>query len=121
MTDPVAAVRSGLPFDAFESVRDALDVPNRLLANVLSISERTLQRRRNEGRFSPEESDRLLLLAEIVRLAVRAFDGIEPARDWLTRSHALLNEESPIEHMDTIAGVEEVETMLYHVEYSMPV
>ncbi len=97
-----------------------MSVPNRLLARVLSISERTLHRREQEGQLTSDESDRLLLLAEVGQLAFLAFDGVEEARSWLASPHALLGGESPLEHMDTLAGLDEIQTMLYHIEHSMP-
>jgi len=27
---------------------------------------------------------------------------------------------SPLDHMDTVTGVEEIKTMLYHIEHGMP-
>jgi uncharacterized protein (DUF2384 family) len=45
---------------------------------------------------------------------------MDPAREWLSSSHSLLGGESPLEHMDTIAGMHEVETMLSQIEYGMP-
>lgn len=120
-SDRVAAVREGLSYDALQRVSEALAVPDAMLARALAISERTLHRRRGQGRLSTEESDRLLLLAEVVELAVQAFDDVERARRWLRQPHALLGDEAPLEHMDTFAGVEEVRSMLYHIEYSMPV
>ena len=119
--DPVAAVRAGLPFDLYERLRDALGVPDALLARALVLSERTLYRRREQGRLSTEESDRLLLLASLFELATRALDSTERARAWLTTPHALFGGETPIEHADTLAGAEEVRAALYSIEYGLPV
>ncbi len=118
--DPVAAVRAGLPYAAVEHVRDHLDASDDLLARALGISARTLKRRRKTGTLTTDESDRLVLLAEIVALARQALDGAEPARDWLRTPHSMLGGESPLAHMDTVAGMDEVKTMLYHIEYGMP-
>ncbi len=118
--DAVRAVRAGLPFAVLERVQDVLDVPDDLLARALSISERTLARRKNQGRLQPNESDRLLVLAEIMRLATVALDDSEEARAWLLAPHSLLGGESPLAHLDTAMGTEEVRTMLLHIEYSMP-
>lgn len=119
--DRVAAVREGLSYGSLRRVRDALGAPDALLARALGVSERTLHRRKEQGRLSAEESDRLLLLAEVVDLAAQAFDDLEQARQWLRQPHSLLGGESPLEHMDTFAGTDEVRSMLYHIEYSMPV
>ena len=119
-SDPVASVREGLPYAALGHVRKHLQAPEDLLARALGVSTRTLSRRREEGRFTTGESDRLVLLAEIVGLAREVFDGMEPAREWLTSPHSMLGEESPLQHMDTIAGMQEVREMLYQIEYGMP-
>lgn len=120
--DPVGTVRSGLPYASFGRVREALDAPDALLAQALAVSERTLyRRRRNESRLGPEASDRLLLLSETFEMAVRAFDDEEQARHWLREPHSLLGGERPLEHMDTVAGTREVQTMLQSIEHSMPV
>jgi len=99
-SDPVAAVRSGLPYAALEHVREHLEASDDLLARALGISSRTLSRRRETGTLTTDESDRLVLLAEIVVLARQALDGTEPAREWLRTSHSMLGGESPLDHTD---------------------
>jgi len=119
-SDPVAAVRAGLPYEAVEHVRDHLGAPDELLARAMGISTRTLSRRREAGTLTTGESDRLVLLAEIVALARQALGSAEAAREWLSTSHSMLGGESPLGRMDTVAGMEEVKTMLYHIEYGLP-
>lgn len=119
-TDPVAAVRTGLPYSALERVREHLNASDDLLAQALGISSRTLSRRREAGTLTTHESDRLVLLAEIVTLARQALDSAKAAREWLRTPHAMLGNESPLDHMDTVTGMQEVKTMLYHIEHGMP-
>ena len=38
----------------------------------------------------------------------------------IVHSLLMLGGESPLDHMDTVTGMEEVKTMLYHIEYGMP-
>jgi len=120
LADPVAAVRQGLPYAAYRDLRAALGVGDEALARALAVSERTLHRRRAQGRLAPEESDRLLVVAGLYELAVRALDSAERAASWLSTPHALFDGETPLEHMDTLAGAEEVRTALVHLEYGMP-
>jgi len=119
-SDPVAAVRAGLPTAALERIQSHLDVSTARLAPILGVSPRTLRRRRRVGTLTSDESDRLVLLAEIVALARQAFDGPGPAREWLRTPHSMLGDESPLNHMDTVAGMNEVKRMLYHIEYGLP-
>jgi len=119
-SDPVAAVRAGLPYEAVEHVQDHLGASDELLARAMGISTRTLTRRREAGTLTTGESDRLVLLAEIVALARQALDSAETAREWLSIPHSMLGGESPLDHMDTVAGMQKVKNMLYHIEYGIP-
>jgi putative toxin-antitoxin system antitoxin component (TIGR02293 family) len=101
-------------------VREHLKASDDLLAQALGISARTLRRRRETGTLTPDESDRLVLLAEIVVRARQALDGAEAVREWLRTPHSMLGGESPLYHMDTVTGMEEVKTMLDHIEYGLP-
>ncbi len=117
----VTAVREGLPFDVYERLRRMLGVSARELAEVLSIPERTLQRRRQAGRLTSEESDRLLRVAHLVELALVVFENdTERAVRWLTAPKSLLGGESPLARADTEPGAREVEDMLYAIEFTMP-
>ena len=114
----VASVRAGLPMQAFERLRELLKLPARELGAALSISERTLVRRREKGRLTPEESDRLLRLAQLAELALTVFEGDrQGAQRWLTEPKTLLGDEPPIQRADTQAGAREVEDMLYALEF----
>jgi putative toxin-antitoxin system antitoxin component (TIGR02293 family) len=119
-SDLVAAVRAGLTYAAVEQLQNHLEAPDALLARAMGISPRTLSRRREEGKLTTGESDRLVLLAEVVGLARRALGSEEGAREWLSTSHSMLGGESPLGHMDTVAGMEEVKKMLYHIEHGIP-
>jgi putative toxin-antitoxin system antitoxin component (TIGR02293 family) len=117
----VSAVRAGLPYAAVEHVRDQLDVSDEVLARALGVSSRTLSRRRETGTLTTDGSDRLVLLAEIIVLPQRALDSAEGARQWLCTPHSMLGGESPLDRMDTVTGMQEVKTMLSHIEHGMPV
>ena len=114
-SDPVAAVRAGLPTAALDRLQSQLQVSDARLAPLLGVSPRTLRRRREAGTLTSDESDRLVLLAEVVTLARQAVDGADPAREWLRAPHSLLGGASPLDRMDTVVGMKEVTRMLAHV------
>ena len=125
--DPVQAARQGLSPRALDRVSAAIfgtsrtAEDTRVFARALGVSERTITRRKTKPSepLPPQQSDRLLLLAETYDLAVQALEGEDRARAWLTRPHGLLGGESPVARLDTLAGVREVQTMLYHIEFGM--
>jgi putative toxin-antitoxin system antitoxin component (TIGR02293 family) len=116
--DPVLAVRAGLPAEAFERLQAFLGVPATTLAEAVAIAPRTLARRRSEGRFAPDESDRLLRTARLAELALAVFEDEEAAAAWLKEPKQLLGGESPLRRADTAPGAREVEDMLYAVEFT---
>ena len=125
--DPVQAARQGLSPRALDRVSAAIFGTSRtaddtrVFARALGVSERTVTRRKTKPSepLPPQQSDRLLLLAKTYDFAVQALEGEDRARAWLTRPHRLLGDESPVARLDTLAGVREVQTMLYHIEFGM--
>lgn len=110
----VEQVRGGVELAALDAVRDRLGLSQETLERTLSVSARTLQRRRNaEDRLTAAESDRLWRLLHVFELALEAFDQHDDAaRSWLTTPKALLGGETPLDRLDTEPGLREVEDML---------
>ena len=114
-------IREGLPFERLQRLAERLALTQETLTRILGISERTLQRRRKSGRLSPEESDRVERLLRIWRLALRAFDDEEDeARAWLTTPKRALDDETPVEHLDTEPGARAVFEMLIVIDQTIP-
>lgn len=107
-------VRSGLAPSLLGDVKKTVGLGWSDLADVIGVSARTLQRRRERSEpLTPAESDRLWRLLHVWDRATEAFGSDEDAaRRWLAASHGLLNGESPLEHLDTEPGLREVEDML---------
>ena len=114
-------VRQGLPYEELEALGERLGLTQEVLTRVLDVSERTLQRRRQSGRLSPSESDRLWQIAHVYRRALEAFDEqAEEAQAWLTTPKRALGGDTPVEHLDTEPGARTVEQMLAVIEHTMP-
>lgn len=80
----------------FQQFTELLDLSQQEMADLLLISERTLARRRREGRFKQAESDRLMRLILLFSQTVEAFDGhTSEAVEWLTTPKTLLGDETP--------------------------
>lgn len=112
-----SAVREGLPTSAFDALHEILGVSGAVLADALSISPRTLSRRRSAGRLGPSESDRLLRVARLTEMAIVALGSAESGARWMTAPHSLYGE-PPLLHADTEPGARDIEDALYAVEFS---
>lgn len=117
-------MRRGLPVDLLDRMAASLELSPVALARALGISERTLGRRRDapEARLTPAESDRLEHAHDVIQMAVEAFEGRrDEAVRWLTTPKAALDDQAPLELLDTRFNTRLVEQMLISMTYLMPV
>ena len=91
-----------------------IDLPR--LAKGLRTPTGTLTRRQQQGRLSPDESDRLTRFARIVARAHEIFDDPDKVARWLQRPNRALHNLAPLELFDTDIGTQTVETILGRLE-----
>lgn len=117
--DLVEAIRQGVPAAAIDSLRKAIQVSQTDFARALGIPERTLARRKREGKLSPDESAKMLRLARIVRRAGEVFENPEAALHWLKSPNAALARATPLSLLDTDIGAESVLDTLGRIEHGV--
>jgi putative toxin-antitoxin system antitoxin component (TIGR02293 family) len=115
----VQAVQHGLPFAELEALQTALDLPLEKLAPKLGLSRATLHRRKQEGRLTPIESDRLMRYARLMGTALEVFEDATTAREWLKRPQFGLNRQVPLDYAESEIGAREVETLLWRIAYGV--
>lgn len=115
----VEEIRSGLPVGTFFEVQELLGVSAAQLADVVGIPLRTLQRRKDEGRLTKDESDRLDRVRVLAKHATDVFESERAGREWLTRPQLGLAGFVPLELADTGAGIREVENLLGRIDYGV--
>jgi putative toxin-antitoxin system antitoxin component (TIGR02293 family) len=109
----LSSVEEGLEYGAWEHLRRNLSIPADELAEIVDIPPRTLTRRKSEGKFAPDESDRLLRVSRVFAKALEVFEG-EPrhALTWLSSAQLGLGGSVPLEILRTEIGTREVENLL---------
>jgi len=113
-------VGRGLPFRAYERLARNMALTNDRLLRLVDIARRTLIRRRSEGRFSPDESDRLLRAARIFGAALSLFEGDrDAALAWLEEPQLAFGGAIPLEIARTEVGAREVEDLAYRLEHGV--
>ena len=110
-------IARGLPFDSIERMQKNVGFDIDTLAALVQIPRRTLTRRRSEGRFTPEESDRLVAAARLLSKALDLFEGnAEGARGWLLAPQLGLAGAIPLDIAKTETGAREVEILIDRLE-----
>lgn len=113
-------VEAGFSFRTFERFQRNLALPTEELAELVQITPRTLARRRDEGRLTSEESDRLLRASRVFGKALALFEGdVDAARTWLSTPAPALAKRTPQEVSSTEIGAREVENLIGRLEHGV--
>lgn len=119
-TDLIRSIERGLSFGAIEHLQRNTGITTDILLDWLQMSPRTLARRKHQGRFEPEESDRLLRAARIFGRALELFEGDRDAAvKWMFSPQPALGGETPIEVSKTDFGSREVENLAGRIEHGV--
>lgn len=128
--DPLAAarlIRSGIPSQSLDSLRENLNTSLDELAEALNLPKRTLERRlegtpkeKRDRKLNDTESERLYRFARITVRAEEVFGSIEKAFRWLRKDNRALDGKKPMMLLDTDVGTTAVEDVLVRIEYGVP-
>lgn len=90
------------------------------LARLLNMSVRNLHRLKPDDKLSRDASERLLLLANLLRHGLDVFDNdAETLADWLRSPIRELNSQSPIQLLDTTTGFGLADDVLGRIEHGI--
>jgi putative toxin-antitoxin system antitoxin component (TIGR02293 family) len=114
--DWVTIIRRGIPAAAVDVLTRSTRLTQSELAAAVGIPERTLARRKREGKLSSEESSRLLRLARVVARGEEVFEDLDASIHWLKSANASLGGATPLSLLDTDIGAEGVMDTLGRIE-----
>jgi putative toxin-antitoxin system antitoxin component (TIGR02293 family) len=110
-------VQAGFSYETFERFQRNSDLQLEELARLVQIKTRTLARRREQGRLTAEESDRLVRASRVVGKALALFEGdFDAARTWLSTPVPALANRTPKDVATTEVGAREVENLIGRLE-----
>jgi putative toxin-antitoxin system antitoxin component (TIGR02293 family) len=114
-------VRKGLGYSTFTRFQRNTALTAGAIAELIQIPARTLTRRKAEGKFAPEESDRLVRAARVFGRTMELFEGnVAEARRWLGAPQPALGGRAPLELARTEVGAGEVESLVGRLEHGIP-
>lgn len=117
-----AKVRNGLPVKVIENFAKELDVPKSVILKTVAVSSASYTRRSKSKSklLTTAESDRIYRLANVYRAALQLFEGDRPAtRRWLEEPAKALAGNTPLQHIDTEAGADEVRDLIGRLEHGV--
>jgi putative toxin-antitoxin system antitoxin component (TIGR02293 family) len=118
--DLLRAVGKGFVYRTFERFQRNTALPFDFLLALIDVPRRTLTRRKREGRFLPDESDRLLRASRLFGRTLELFEGDrQAATDWLTSAQPALGGATPLDLARTDVGAREVERLIHRLEHGV--
>ena len=116
LEDLIIPLKEGLPVSSLHRLCENIGVPENRMALTVNIAQRTLTRRKKEGRLKPDESERVLRIARIYERAVEVMGDQERARQWFRTKVKGLGGNTPLEFADTEPGAQAVSDLLGRIE-----
>ncbi|WP_313802583.1 antitoxin Xre-like helix-turn-helix domain-containing protein [Sphingobium sp.] len=114
-------ILDGLPVSAVGTLADIV-APDDSSFKYRLIPRATLERRKKSKRLTSEEGNRLARLAKVVSFALEIYGEHGKARDFLSRPHALLDGEAPLDvALATDLGADAVINLLGRAAYGAAV
>jgi len=86
---------------------------------ISSFATRTLARRKKEGRFHSDESERVLRIASLFDRALQVLHSQDRVQLWFKSPQKGLGGKTPLEYADTEPGAREVEDLLGRLEHGV--
>lgn len=89
-------------------------------ANMLHLSERTLQRyAKNNSSFEGIYTDRILLLQEMIALGLETFTDADTFYRWLKKDKPVMGQSLNFESLYSDRGIQEVINQLGRIQYGV--
>ena len=115
----ITRIHQGFRYAELDALRDRLGLSARDMSNLINIPERTLARRRQSGRLSPVESERVLRLERLFALAAGMLRDEEAVQRWLNAPKKALGGKTPLTYADTEVGAREVENLIGRLRHGV--
>jgi putative toxin-antitoxin system antitoxin component (TIGR02293 family) len=115
----IRRVQDGVAIQHFEELRRLFEIPSEELAAKVGMSRATFHRRQKEGKFTVDESDKVMRFTRLLFAAISVFGSEEQARAWLKAPQYGLGGAVPLVYAETEVGAREVEHLLGRIEHGV--
>jgi putative toxin-antitoxin system antitoxin component (TIGR02293 family) len=115
----VQLTRQGLPKRVLMGLAKKISLTLQQLANIMHISERTLQRYDDDAIIKTEYAEKAIELARLYTRGEEVFGTMDKFKTWMGTPSLGFNGESPLSLLDTSAGFNMVFTELGRIEHGI--
>jgi len=114
--DFLVAGNAGIKKEVMQHLALALDIPMKDMAELLSLSYKTISRMRKTDRLGSLESSLAIEMARVMAEGLTIFEDVEVFRRWLKKGNRALAGKRPIDLFHTPTGINNVHSILVRIE-----
>jgi len=117
--DLIDIAQKGVTKNAYEHLAKYLNYSTKQMAEILPITERTIQRYTKNTHFNPEVSDHILQIAEVTAKGTVVFKQKENFISWMNYPCVSFGNRTPISLLHSKFGVDMVLDELGRIEHGV--
>jgi putative toxin-antitoxin system antitoxin component (TIGR02293 family) len=117
--DLVAISRQGLKKRALDHLAARISLTTKVMAFILQVSERTLQRYQQDDTLDSPKSAQLIQLANVFARGFEVFQDEDLFKSWMETPNVALGNVKPIALLDTPFGIQAILDVLGRIEYGV--
>jgi putative toxin-antitoxin system antitoxin component (TIGR02293 family) len=117
----VTSSRQGVLRAQVDEIAALVGLTDKEMAYALNMTPRNLHRLKDDQRFGTDASERLLLLKNLLLHALDTFEGRSATvLHWLRTPIRELDNQAPVQLLDTVTGFGLVDDVLGRLDYGLP-
>jgi len=117
--DILSLTRQGLPKNVLLSLAKKISLTIQELANIMHISERTLQRYEDDAIIKTEYSEKAVELARLYARGEEVFGSMDKFKQWMKSPAYVFKGEAPVSLLDTAFGFDMIFKELGRIEHGI--
>ena len=114
-----ALTRKGLPKKVALHLQALLKLTGQEMSEMLDISYRTYQRKKDNDLLGLYPSEQMIEIAEVIAQATNIFGDMDTALEWLNTPILGLNGQKPVSFLDNTFGIRLVRQALGRLEHGI--
>ncbi len=105
----ITVIRKGLPKKVLDNLAKLMGFTSKQTADILNLSERTLQRYDEKTLLDKKSTEHTILIAELYESGIGLFKSADKFNGWMNYPNLTFQNKKPIELLDTIYGIKLVQ------------
>lgn len=115
----IEVLRGGIAIQKFDQAVEILEVSRKDFAFMIGLNIRSLHRKKPGDHLTPQQSERVLAIIQVLTEGIEYFGDKDTALKWLHTPNLGLGKNEPFSLMDTMAGIKTVRGTINRLKYGM--